>query len=107
MAKPKETTQETGAKAPEPVVERKADKEYFEIIGSKNKRILTQKFGLINLRFGVPNNALEIYKSGKKFLGLKKGAEVLFENETKEVIEKLITQAPRKEDVVILKKLLK
>jgi len=108
MAKePKKTTdQETGANAPDPVVERKPDKEYFEIVGSRNKRFVRPDGNIIDLRFGVPKNALELYKEGKKYLGLKKGAEILFSDEPKEVIEKLIEKV-RKEDVAILKKALK
>lgn len=82
-------------------------KEHFEIIGSKNRRFLLASGQIVDLRFGIPKNALELYKSGFKYLGLKKTASVLFQDDTSEFIAKLIQQAPRKEDVLVLKKVFK
>lgn len=109
MAKEKKNsnTQEPAENVADPVVESKNAKDFFEIIGSKNRRFVLNDNRIVDLRFGVPPDALNLYKSGKKWLGLKKGSEILFENEPKEVIEKLIAQTPRKEDVAILKKVLK
>lgn len=83
------------------------EKDHFEIIGDKNRRFLMPNGRLIDLRFGVPKDALSLYLSGSfKHIGLKKGAEVLFKGLTKEKVEKLIAQAPRPADVAILKKVL-
>lgn len=82
-------------------------KEHFEIIGSKNRRFVLPSGNIVDLRFGVPVNCLEFYIQGKGWLGLKTGAEVLFQNFPNAYIEKLIKQAPRPEDAVILKKALK
>lgn len=106
--------------APDPVIEDmkkevsveeasnlKPIKEYFEVIGSKNRRFVLPSGNIVDLRFGVPANCLEFYIQGKRWLGLKTGAEVLFKNFPNAYIEKLIKQAPRPEDVVILNKALK
>lgn len=85
------------------------EKDYFEVLKNiKHSQFVRPDGQRINLRFGVPNNALKLYKSGKfKYIGLKKGAEVLFADLPNSEIEKLIAQAPRPEDVSILKKALK
>lgn len=96
------------AKVDEAAAFSKSAKNHFEIIGDKNRRFRLPDNRLIDLRFGVPKDAFELYKTGRfKYIGLKNGAEVLFENEPIEVIEKLIDQAPRSEDLLVLKKLLK
>lgn len=100
-------SQEPAENSADPVVESKQATDFFEIIGSKNRRFVLPNTRTIDLRFGVPADAYDLYKSGKKWLGLKKGAETLFEKEPKEVIEKLIAQTSRKEDISVLKKLLK
>lgn len=89
--------------APKP----KPIKEYFEVIGSKNRRFVLPSGNIVDLRFGVPANCLEFYIQGKGWLGLKDGAEILFRNYPDGYIEKLIRQAPRPEDARILKKALK
>lgn len=94
-----EETQQAGAVQPV---------DLFEIVGSKNRRILTSSGRVISLKNGIPDDALDLYISGRfNFLGLKKGAEVLFSGFSKTKIEKLIAQAPRRKDVNILKKALK
>lgn len=55
-----------------------------------------------DLRTGIPNNSLEVYKSGFKYLGLKPGAEVLFKRDSAAELIRLINQARRIEDVDIL-----
>lgn len=77
----------------------------LEIIGNKDRHFLMPSGRHIFLAFGLPKDALELYKSGRfPYIGLKQGAEVLFEGESQETIEKLIKQAPRPEDVKILEK---
>jgi hypothetical protein len=55
-----------------------------------------------DLRTGIPNNALEVYKRGFKNLGLKPGAEELFKKEKVADLIALIQKANRIEDVEIL-----
>lgn len=99
--------EETGASAPASVEEPKKEKDYFEIIGSTDRRFVVPDGSIVDLRLGVPKNALDFYKKGKSWLGLKPGAEVLFSDLSKSEIQKLIDQASRKKDVTILKKALK
>lgn len=102
MEKEKKTGEETPAQNTQ-------EKDFFEVLNNiKHKQFICPNGQRIDLRFGVPNNSMSLYKSGKfQYIGLKKGAEVLFADSSKEEIEKLIAQAPRAEDVVILKKALK
>lgn len=79
---------------------------HFEIIGSKNRRIILNGGRYLDLRMGIPSDVLELYKSGCKYFGLKKGAEVLFEDLSKDEIHKLIDKAPRSSDKKILKSLI-
>lgn len=85
------------------------EKDFFEVLkGIKNSQFVRPDGQRIDLRLGVPKNSLKLYKSGSfKYIGLKKGAEVLFQELSNPEIEKLIAQAPRQEDVAILKKALK
>jgi hypothetical protein len=55
-----------------------------------------------DLRTGIPNNSLEVYKGGFKYLGLKPGAEELFKKEKIADLLHLIKKARRIEDVEIL-----
>ena len=55
-----------------------------------------------DLRTGIPNNAVAVFKTGFKNLGLKPGAEKLFKKETVETIVSLIQKARRIEDVEVL-----
>jgi hypothetical protein len=55
-----------------------------------------------DLRTGIPNNSLEVYKQGFKNLGLKPGAEELFKKESNATIISLIQKAKRIQDVEIL-----
>lgn len=80
--------------------------DHFIILGGK-RRIITRSGRFIDLGKGIPADAFELYKSGFRHLGLKKGAEVLFQNESNDEIERLISQSTRKEDIAILKKALK
>lgn len=85
------------------------EKDFFEVLKNiKHRQFVRPNGQRIDLRLGLPNNCLSLYKSGTfKYIGLKKGAEVLFADSSKEEIDKLIAQAPRPEDVAILKKALK
>lgn len=55
-----------------------------------------------DLQTGIPNNSLDVFKSGFAHLGLKPGAEELFKKETEASLVLLIKQAKRIEDVEIL-----
>lgn len=54
------------------------------------------------LQTGIPNNALEVFKTGFAHLGLKPGAEELFKKEKVADLLFLIEKAKRIEDVEIL-----
>lgn len=78
---------------------------YFIVVGllvpcsfilAKNKRF--------DLSTGIPNNALEVYKSGFRYLGLKPGAEILFKKSSVGEIIHMIKYTRRIEDVEILSK---
>lgn len=55
-----------------------------------------------DLRTGIPNNSLEVFKTGFAHLGLKPGAEKLFKKDSDSSIVLLIKSAKRIEDVEIL-----
>lgn len=55
-----------------------------------------------DLRTGIPNNSLEVFKTGFAHLGLKPGAEKLFKKDTEGSVILLINKAKRIEDVEIL-----
>lgn len=55
-----------------------------------------------DLRTGIPNNSLEVFKTGFAHLGLKTGAEELFKKEKITDLILLIQKAKRIEDVEIL-----
>ncbi|MBC5840762.1 hypothetical protein H8R23_05035 [Flavobacterium sp. F-380] len=55
-----------------------------------------------DLRTGIPNNSLEVFKTGFAYLGLKPGAEELFKKEKISDLILLIQSAKRIEDVEIL-----
>lgn len=55
-----------------------------------------------DLRTGIPNNSLEVFKTGFAHLGLKPGAEELFKKEKIADLIVLIQKAKRIEDVEIL-----
>ncbi|NRT11521.1 hypothetical protein [Flavobacterium sp. 14A] len=78
-------------------------KKYFEIVNL----LIPCAFVLndrsrFDLRTGIPNNALEVYKGGFKNLGLKPGAEELFKKETVKDLLSLIEKARRVQDVEVL-----
>jgi hypothetical protein len=76
---------------------------YFEIINLLIPCCFILRGGArFDLRTGIPNNSLEVFKSGFIHLGLKPGAEKLFKKETEGVIVLLIQKAKRIEDVEIL-----
>ena len=82
-------------------------KDFFEIINTDPRPFILWNGGRVDLRFGIPKNALELYKSGRfKYFGLKNGAEQLFKNCTEDEILLFIDNATRKEDVEILSTLL-
>ena len=81
--------------------------DYFEIIGEPYRQYLLANGDRVDFRFGIPSNALELYKSGFPYLGLKSEAVELFAKEPASVIRQLITPTRRGKDVEILKKSLK
>lgn len=83
-----------------------APQEYF-IDLSGRRPVITNTGRRIELFNGIPSDALELYKAGFPYLGLKPGAEVLFEKESEASLNRLIAQASRKEDIAILKRALK
>lgn len=86
------------------VVNSTAPAGYFEAVEGVG-RVITPRGRKIDLSKGVPADALELYKSGFIYLKLKKGGEVLFQEEPNSEIERLINI--HSEDVLILKKALK
>lgn len=78
-------------------------KKYFEIINlTVPCRFILKDGSRFDLRTGIPNNALEVYKSGFKYIGLKEGAEELFKKEKINDLIELIHKARRVQDVKIL-----
>lgn len=57
-----------------------------------------------DLRTGIPNNSLEVYKSGFPHLGLKLGAEEFLKKEKVGDVINMIRKAGRIQDVEILLK---
>lgn len=78
-------------------------KKYFEIVNLAIPCSFTFNDGArFDLRTGIPNNSLEVYKGGFQYLGLKAGAEELFKKESEASLLLLIKKARRIEDVEIL-----
>jgi len=76
---------------------------YFEIVNLPIPcRFILNDGTRFDLRTGIPNNSLEVYKKGFKNLGLKPGAEELFKKEKIADLILLIQTAKRQEDVEIL-----
>ncbi|WP_417365928.1 hypothetical protein [Flavobacterium beibuense] len=76
---------------------------YFEIVGLKRGcPFILPNDRRFDLTTGIPSTALEVYKSGFRYLGLKPGAEELFKKEKVADLIKLISQARRVQDVEIL-----
>jgi hypothetical protein len=76
---------------------------YFEIVNLAIPcAFLLRDGSRFDLQTGIPNNALEVYKSGFAHLGLKPGAEKLLKKETEGGVLLLIQKAKRIEDVEIL-----
>lgn len=76
---------------------------YFEVINLPVPcSFILQNNKVFDLRLGIPSNAVEVYKSGFKKIGLKPGAEVLFKKCSVNELAKLINQAQRVQDVEIL-----
>jgi len=76
---------------------------YFEIVNLPIPcRFILNDGTRFDLRTGIPNNALEVFKTGFKNLGLKPGAEELFKKEKIADLILLIQAAKRQEDVEIL-----
>lgn len=77
----------------------------FEIVGLDIPcSFIRQDNSRFDLRTGIPNNSLEVYKSGFKYLGLKPGAEELFKKEKVADVISMINKARRTQDVEILAK---
>lgn len=75
----------------------------FEIVNlSEPCPFILEDGSRFDLRTGIPNNSLEVFKNGFAHLGLKPGAEKLFKKETEGAIILLIQKAKRIEDVEIL-----
>jgi len=78
-------------------------RKYFEIVNLKIPCSFTLNDGTrFDLRTGIPNNSLEVFKKEFPYLGLKPGAEKLFKKETEGAIILLIQKAKRIDDVEIL-----
>jgi hypothetical protein len=78
-------------------------KKYFEIVNLQIPCSFVLNDGTrFDLRTGIPNNALAVYKTGFRCLGLKPGAEELFKKEKIANLIVLIQKAKRIEDVEIL-----
>ena len=76
---------------------------YFEIVDLAIPcAFLLTDGSRFDLQTGIPNNALEVYKGGFQYLGLKVGAEDLFKKESEATLLLLIKKARRIEDVEIL-----
>lgn len=103
MAKKRKAETAPEIESKESVTPAKEAYEYFEVIGSKKRAYLLPNDRRIDFRMGIPRDAFELYRSGFPYLGLKKGAEVLFQELDQSEIEKLIEKAPRPSDVKILK----
>jgi hypothetical protein len=78
-------------------------KKYFEIVNLAIPcSFILNNGARFDLRTGIPNNSLEVFKQGFIYLGLKSGAEELFKKESNETIIALIQKAKRVQDVEIL-----
>jgi hypothetical protein len=78
-------------------------KKYFVIVNLAIPCSFTLHGGArFDLRTGIPNNSLEVYKGGFQYLGLKPGAEELFKKDKIADLLQLIKKAMRIEDVEIL-----
>lgn len=78
-------------------------RKYFEIINLDIPcRFILNDGTRFDLRTGIPNNALDVYKTGFRCLGLKPGAEDLFKKDKIADLIILIKKAKRIEDVEIL-----
>jgi hypothetical protein len=76
---------------------------YFEIVNLAIPcAFLLTDGARFDLRTGIPNNSLEVFKTGFAHLGLKPGAEKLFKKDSDGSIVLLIKSAKRIEDVEIL-----
>lgn len=76
---------------------------YFEIVNLAIPCSFILNDGArFDLRTGIPNNSLEVFKTGFQYLGLKPGAEELFKKEKIADLIVLIQKAKRIEDVEIL-----
>lgn len=76
---------------------------YFEIVNLQIPCAFTLNDGSrFCLQTGIPNNSLEVFKTGFAHLGLKPGAEELFKKEKIADLIVLIEKAKRIEDVEIL-----
>lgn len=76
---------------------------YFEIVNLQIPCAFTLNDGArFDLQTGIPNNSLEVFKTGFAYLGLKPGAEKLFKKDTDGSVVLLIQSAKRTEDVEIL-----
>ena len=76
---------------------------YFEIVNLQIPCAFTLNDGArFDLQTGIPNNSLEVFKTGFAYLGLKPGAEKLFKKDSDGSIVILIKSAKRIEDVEIL-----
>lgn len=78
-------------------------KKFFEIVNLQIPcSFILNDGSRFDLRTGIPNNSLEVYKTGFHHLGLKEGAEELFKKEKINDLIVLIRKARRVQDVKIL-----
>jgi hypothetical protein len=78
-------------------------KKYFEIVNLAIPCVFLLQDGTrFDLRTGIPNNSLEVFKQGFHHLGLVPGAEELFKKESNTTVASLIQSAKSIQDVEIL-----
>jgi hypothetical protein len=76
---------------------------YFEIVNLGAPCVFILKDNSrFDLRTGIPNNALAVFKTGFNYLGLKPGAEKQFKKESEAEILALVNVAKRIEDLEVL-----
>lgn len=79
--------------------------EAFEVVGLEVPcEFILQNGSRYDLRTGIPNNSLEVYKSGFPYLGLKPGAEEFLKKEKVADVVAMIKRAGRVQDVEVLLK---
>lgn len=81
-------------------------KEFFQIPTIHKRPYLFPDGKVLDLRKGVPENCVELYKNKFFYLKLKKGAEVLFNDLSEDEVLTMIKRTKSRSDVNILSKLI-